>query len=40
MGTKHENEDDGSMNSLEQKRIEMLHRRDEILANIAQEVPL
>jgi len=28
------------MNSLEQKRIEMLHRRDEILAHIAQEVPL
>jgi len=28
------------MNSLEQKRIEMLQRRDEILANIAQEVPL
>ena len=30
----------GSMNDLEQKRKQMLHRRDEILANIAQEVPL
>ena len=30
----------GSMNDLEQKRKQMLHRRDEILANIAREVPL
>ena len=29
-----------SMNDLEQKRKQMLHRRDEILANIAREVPL
>ena len=30
----------GSMNDLEQKRKQMLHRRNEILANIAREVPL